>query len=206
MTEKDEQDMTDLLAGLTPISEQRLQALHDRLAANAESAGLLDVSYRTMDSSVGTLLLAATPLGIVRVAYEREGLDSVLETLSARISPRVLEAPRRLDEVTQQLDEYLAGRRQRFDVPIDLRLSKGFQRSVLDYLPDIAYGRTASYAAVATAIHHPRAFRAVGTACATNPLPLIVPCHRVIHSDGLTGAYIGGPETKRQLLNLEAAS
>ncbi len=167
-------------------------------------AVLLDVGYRTVDSPVGPLLLAATPAGLVRIAYEREGFDAVSENLAARVGPRVLAAPARLDVVARQLDEYFAGRRRRFDVAMDLRLSKGFRRTVVDYLPLIRYGRTASYAAVAVAVEHPTAVRAVGTACATNPLPLIIPCHRVIRADGLTGSYLGGPEAKRWLLDLEA--
>ena len=130
----------------------------------------------------------------------------MLERLATRVSPRVLEAPRRLDEVSRQLGEYFAGRRHRFDLPLDLSLSSGFGRGVLSYLPTIDYGRTASYRSVAAAVNNPKAVRAVGTACATNPLPLVIPCHRVIRADGAIGAYLGGPEVKRQLLDMEAAA
>jgi methylated-DNA-[protein]-cysteine S-methyltransferase len=199
-------DVTDLLSGSGPVTASELGVLHDALAARAESAGLLEVAYRTLDTAVGTLLLAATSVGLVRVAYEREGLDTVLEGLATRVSARILNAPKRLDDTARQLDEYFAGRRHRFDLPVDLSLSAGFRRTVLTYLPVIPYGQTASYGAVAAAVNNPKAVRAVGTACATNPLPLIIPCHRVIRSDGLAGSYLGGPETKRQLLELEATA
>ena len=120
---------------------------------------------------------------------EREGPDAVLGELATRVSPRILEAPRRLDVTARQLEEYFARRRRRFDLPLDMSLSSGFRRTVLTYLSNIAYGQTASYGAVAAAVDNPKAVRAVGSACATNPLPLIIPCHRVIRSDGVTGAY-----------------
>jgi methylated-DNA-[protein]-cysteine S-methyltransferase len=181
-----------------------LAALRARLAGAADSGGLLDVAYRTVDSPIGTLLLAATPTGLVRVAFESEGFDTVLQHLADDLSPRVLEAPRRLDGAARQLHEYFAGRRSDLDVPIDLSLSRGFRRTVLSYLSRIGFGRTASYAEVAAAVANPRAVRAVGTACATNPLPLVLPCHRVIRSDGRAGSYRGGPEAKQHLLDLEA--
>jgi methylated-DNA-[protein]-cysteine S-methyltransferase len=205
MTARDT-DIADLFGSPTLPTDTDLAALHASLTTRAEAAGLLDVAYRTLDTPVGTLLLAATPIGLVRVAYECEGLRTVLEGLATRLSPRILNAPRRLDDTARQLEEYFAGRRHRFDLPLDLSLSSGFRRSVLTYLPDIAYGQTASYQAVAAAVNNPKAVRAVGTACATNPLPLVIPCHRVIRSDGLVGTYLGGAETKRQLLNLEAAA
>ena len=194
------------LAGLLapPPADDVMAALHARLTAQAEAAGLLDVAYRTVDTPVGTLLLAATPAGLVRVAYEREGIDTVLERLASKVSPRILRAPRRLDGAARQLEEYFARHRTPFDLPLDLSLSGGFRRSVLSYLPAIGYGQTASYQSVAAAVHNPKAVRAVGTACATNPLPLVIPCHRVIRSDGQLGAYLGGPEIKHQLLDMEA--
>jgi methylated-DNA-[protein]-cysteine S-methyltransferase len=129
----------------------------------------------------------------------------VLQVLADRISPRILSAPIRLEAATRELDEYFAGRRRQFDLSLDLRLSAGFRRTVLTHLPEIGYGHTASYAAVAQLAGSPRAIRAVGTACATNPLPVIVPCHRVVRSDGSIGGYLGGPDAKRILLSLEAA-
>jgi methylated-DNA-[protein]-cysteine S-methyltransferase len=202
MTTEPNHDFAELFG--SPPGDEELASLYTRLAAQADEEGLLDVAYRTVDTPVGTLLLAATSSGLVRIAYEREGLDAVLRSLANRISPRVLESPRRFDQVAHQLEEYFDGRRTSFDLPIDLRLSAGFRRSVLSYLPAIGYGHTASYQSVAAAVHNPKAVRAVGTACATNPLPVVIPCHRVIRSDGQLGAYLGGPEIKHHLLEMEA--
>ena len=183
-----------------------LSRLHDRLAAEAQRDGILDVAYRIVDSPVGPLLLAATEQGLIRVAYASEDHDAVLQALADRVSPRILNAPGRLHTTARELDEYFAGRRRSFDVPLDWRLSAGFRRTVLSHLPEISYGHTASYAAVAQLAGSPRAVRAVGTACATNPLPVIVPCHRVVRADGGMGGYLGGIEAKRTLLTLEAAA
>ena len=180
--------------------------LRARLAAAAEGAGVLDVAYRIVDTPVGPLLLAATEHGLVRVAYAREDHDVVLQQLADKVSPRILHAPARLDTVARELDEYFDGRRRDFDLPLDWRLSAGFRSTVLHHLPEIGYGRTASYAAVAALAGNPKAVRAVGTACATNPLPVVVPCHRVVRSDGAMGGYLGGVEAKRLLLTLEAAA
>jgi len=197
--------MNDLLDAF-PVEESDVDRLRGRLAAAAEAEGILDVAYRTVDTPVGPLLLAATEQGLVRVAYPNQGHDAVLQALADRISPRVLHAPARLDPVARQLDDYFAGRRRRFDVPLDWRLSTGFRSTVLHHLAsDVDYGRTASYAALAALAGNPRAVRAVGTACATNPLPVVVPCHRVVRSDGAIGNYAGGVEAKRTLLDLEAA-
>lgn len=197
--------MTELFDTLPEVDGDANARLHARLVADAAAAGLLDVAYRTVDTPVGTLLLAATGTGLVRVAYAREGHDTVLATLAERVSPRILHAPGRLDGVARQLDEYFSGSRTVFDLPLDLRLAKGFRRAVLDHLPSIAYGRTESYAQVAAAAGSPKAVRAVGTACATNPLPVVVPCHRVVKSDGSFGGYVGGPDAKHTLLTMEAA-
>jgi len=199
-------DLTRDLARAFPSSPGDLRRLHGRLAAAAERDGILDVAYRTVDTPVGSLLLAATEIGLVRVAYASEDHDAVLEALADRISPRILNAPARLDAPARELDEYFAGRRRSFDLPIDWRLSAGFRRAVLSHLPEIEYGHTASYAAAATLAGHPKAVRAAATACATNPLPVVVPCHRVIYADGRIGRYLGGPDAKRTLLTLEAAA
>jgi methylated-DNA-[protein]-cysteine S-methyltransferase len=192
------------LAALSPVGDGDLTRLHARLAAAAERDDALDVAYRTVDSPVGTLLIAATPVGLVRVAFDSEGYDAVLQNLSDRISSRVLEAPARLDAVAHQLDEYFSGRRQHFDVPLDWQLSKGFRRTVLEHLAvDIGYGATASYGTLARLSGSPKAVRAVGSTCATNPIPVVVPCHRVVRSDGTMGQYRGGPVAKRILLDLE---
>ncbi|HEY3465461.1 MAG TPA: methylated-DNA--[protein]-cysteine S-methyltransferase [Amycolatopsis sp.] len=180
--------------------------MHERLVAAAERDGLLDVTYRTVDSPVGTLLLAATERGLVKVAFASQDHDAVLVALAAEISPRILRTPARLDPAVRQLEEYFAGKRKTFDVPLDLRLARGFRLSVLEHLPEIAYGHTESYAEVAAATGSPKAVRAVGTACARNPLPVVVPCHRVVRSDGSYGQYAGGEEAKRVLLTLEAAA
>ncbi|HWH98818.1 MAG TPA: methylated-DNA--[protein]-cysteine S-methyltransferase [Propionibacteriaceae bacterium] len=198
-------ESSERLLELAAVDEPTLARLHDKLEQRATETGLLDVAFRTIDSPVGLLLLAATPLGLVRVAYQQEGHDAVLQALAGSISPRILAAPRRLDDVARQLDEYFAGRRTAFDVALDRRLSAGFRQTVLDHLAAISYGHTESYAEVAAATGHPRAVRAVGTACATNPLPVVVPCHRVLRSDGSLGGYLGGLDVKRALLELEGA-
>ena len=197
--------MNELLDAF-PVEGSDVDRLRARLAAAAQAEGILDVAYRTVDTPVGPLLLAATEQGLVRVAYPNQGHDAVLQALADRVSPRVLQAPARLDPVARQLDDYFAGRRQRFDVPLDWRLSTGFRSTVLHHLAiDVDYGHTASYAALAALAGNPKAVRAVGTACATNPLPVVVPCHRVVRSDGAIGNYAGGVEAKRTLLELEAA-
>jgi methylated-DNA-[protein]-cysteine S-methyltransferase len=193
-----------MFAALSTDEPETMSRLHDQLVAAADADQLLDVAYRTVDSPVGTLLLAATDQGLVRVAYQVEHHDQVLQSLAQRVSPRILHAPRRLDQVARQLAEYFEGERREFVLPLDFRLAHGFRREVLGHLRMIDYGRTESYSQVAAATSHPRAVRAVGTACATNPLPVIVPCHRVLRSDGKLGGYIGGLRTKAALLSLEA--
>ncbi len=197
---------TDLFHDLPLDDPAAAVRLHRRLEAAASTAGLLDVAYRTIDSPVGPLLLATTEQGMVRVAFDREGIDQVLDELARDVSPRILRAPARLDAAAHELDEYFDGRRRTFDLPLDLRLSHGFRRTVLTHLTQIGYGHTASYGEVAEAAGNPRAARAVGSACRTNPLPLIVPCHRVVRSDGSIGQYLGGVEAKRLLLSMEAAA
>ena len=198
-------ELTRDLSRAFPGDQADLRRLHARLAAAAQREGILDVAYRIIDSPVGSLLLAATEAGLVRVAYASEDHDAVLQDLADRISPRVLSAPAGLEEPARELGEYFSGRRRRFDLPLDWRLSAGFRRAVLSHLTEIGYGQTASYAAVAGLAGNPRAVRAAATACATNPLPVVVPCHRVIYSDGRMGRYLGGPDAKRTLLTLEAA-
>lgn len=204
MTDND--DLIRDIARSTNPTPDKLSELHIRLAAAAQRDGILDIAYRLVDTPVGGLLLAATERGLVRVAYASEDHDRVLQTLADKVSPRILLAPARLDAVARQLDEYFAGHRRAFDVPLDWRLSAGFRATVLHHLPDVGYGQTASYATVAALAGNPKAVRAVGTACATNPLPVVVPCHRVVRSDGTMGGYLGGVEAKRTLLTLEAAA
>lgn len=183
-----------------------LKRLHGRLVTAAEEAGVLDVAYTVIETPVGELLLAATGAGLVRVSFACEDHDAVLALLAQRISPRILRAPQRLQAAAEQIGEYFAGTRRSFDLPLDLRLAAGFRRSVVEHLSGIGYGSTATYAALAALAGSPGAVRAVGTACALNPLPVVVPCHRVVRSDGSTGGYRGGPAAKRLLLNLEAAA
>ena len=199
-------DAGDLFAALPLVDAEAIRRLHARLAREAEQAGILDVAYRTLATPVGTLLLAATTRGLVRVAYERADHAAVLARLAKEISPRVLHAPGRLDAAATEIDEYFARHRTEFDLPLDFSLSHGFRRLVLSRLSSITYGHTESYAQVAAAAGSPRAVRAVGTACATNPLPIVVPCHRVVRSDGSLGQYVGGADTKKVLLTLEATA
>jgi methylated-DNA-[protein]-cysteine S-methyltransferase len=195
------------VAALYPVDDDDLARLRTRLAAAADRDDLLDVAYRTVDSPVGSLLIAATPIGLVRVAFSSEGHDVVLQNLSDRISSRLLHAPKRLDAVARQLDEYFSGRRRTFYGPLDWQLSKGFRRVVLSHLAvDVGYGTTASYGTLARLAGSPKAVRAVGTTCATNPIPVVVPCHRVVRSDGALGGYRGGPAAKRALLELEGVA
>ncbi|SCD36480.1 methylated-DNA-[protein]-cysteine S-methyltransferase [Streptomyces sp. DvalAA-43] len=201
---RNDDDMAVLLT--TPVDAGALRRLHRRLEQAAEQADLIDVAYTTIDSPVGKLLLAATPKGLVRVAFDGEDHDQVLEALGHKISPRILRAPRRLEEAAREIDEYFARRRRVFDVPLDLSLSRGFRRLVQTHLPEIGYGQTRSYRDMAELVGNPKAVRAVGTACATNPLPIVVPCHRVLRTDGTLGGYIGGLEAKTALLDLEAAA
>ncbi|MEO5902155.1 MAG: methylated-DNA--[protein]-cysteine S-methyltransferase [Ilumatobacteraceae bacterium] len=187
-----------------PVTE--LAALRARLAIDADRAGLLDVAYRIVDSPFGALLVAATTVGVARIAFDREDHDAVLASLADAISPRILRSAQRTDAVARELDEYFAGRRRAFDVALDLRLVHGFRHTVIGLLRDIDYGRTASYASVARAAGNPKAVRAVGTACAHNPIPVVIPCHRVVRSDGTIGQYLGGVEVKAALLEMEAAA
>lgn len=195
--------MTD---DLFPVGAGTIDRLRVRLAREAQAGHILDVAYRTVASPVGELLVAATDRGVLRIAFQREGFEHVLDVIAARVSPRILESPARTDDVVRELDEYFNGTRRTFDLPLDHRLSAGFRELVQRSLPQIAYGHTATYKDVAALVGNPGAVRAVGTACATNPLPLVVPCHRVLRSDGTIGGYAGGGEAKAALLALERAA
>ncbi|MFV0316779.1 MAG: methylated-DNA--[protein]-cysteine S-methyltransferase [Microthrixaceae bacterium] len=189
-----------------PVGSDTLERLHGRLERESDSAGLLDVAYRTLDTPLGELLLAATQRGLVRVAFATEDHDRVLQSLGASLGWRILRSPGRLDDAAREIEEYFDRRRRHFDLALDHSLSHGFRRTVQMHLPDIAYGQTRSYKEMAELVGNPKASRAVGTACATNPLPIVVPCHRVLRSDGTPGGYIGGLEAKAALLDLEAAA
>ncbi len=174
------------------------------ITERAAAAGLLDVAYTTYDSPLGPLLLAATETGLVRLGYlDSAGEDALLEDLAARVSPRVLAAPRRLDEPRRELQEYFDGARTRFELALDWRLTRGFSRRVLEVTARIPFGSVSTYRSVAETAGSPRASRAAGNALGANPLPIIVPCHRVLHSTGGLGGYTGGLERKRALLSLE---
>lgn len=173
----------------------------------AESEGLVDVAYSTVDSPLGPLVVASTTKGLVRVAYgEYRPEDEVLADLAERISPRVLEAPARLDPVRRELDEYFAGDRRGFDLPIDWSQLAGFTRAVLRETARIGFGETSTYAAVAEGAGSARAVRAAGNALGANPMPVVVPCHRVLRTGGALGGYTGGVERKEFLLRLEGAT
>jgi methylated-DNA-[protein]-cysteine S-methyltransferase len=175
------------------------------LAAAAGAAGLLDVAYATLDSPVGSLLLAATPKGLVRVAYlDDQDPDAALIDLARRVSPRVLAAPRKLDGPRRALDEYFAGRRDHFELQLDWQLMTAFGRRVLQAAAAIPYGSVSSYGEVAARAGSPRGSRATGNALGANPLPIVLPCHRVVHAGGGLGGYTGGVARKRALLGIEA--
>ncbi len=171
----------------------------------AHAAGLLDVAYATADSPVGRLLIATSDVGLLRLAYlDDDGAeDVVLKALAADVSPRLLEAPRRLDEPRRELEQYFAGRRDRFELPLDWRLTRGFARRVLQATARIPYGAVSTYKQVASEAGSPRGHRAAGNALGSNPLPIVVPCHRVLHSGGGLGGYTGGIDRKRRLLTVE---
>jgi len=176
-----------------------------RLTARAQSEGLLDVAYAVVDSPVGRLVAAATPQGLARLAYEdfNGGLDRVLGQLADRISPRILEAPARLDDVRRELDEYFDGRRKQFDLTVDLRLSGQFGRRVLEATARIPFGATSTYRDVADEAGNAAATRAAGNALGANPIPIVIPCHRVMRSGGGLGGYTGGLHIKKALLQVE---
>jgi len=174
-------------------------------AERASAGDPLDVAYAPVDTPLGFLIAAATPRGLVRLAYERDngGRDRILERLAARLGPRVLEAPEHLDATRRQLEQYFAGTRTRFDLPIDWALVAVFARRILDATAAIPFGSTRTYAEVAGAAGHPRAHRAAGNALGANPLPIVVPCHRVLRTGGGLGGYTGGRQRKEELLRLE---
>src|SRR5438105_11901443 len=161
-------------------SDEAMARLRAGLAERAATEGLLDVAYAAVDSPVGPLTISATSRGIVRIAYDNEELADVLAELAAKVSPRILHAPARLDPARRELDEYFAGRRTMFDVPLDWTLTSGFRREVLEATARIPYASTSTYHEIAAVAGSPKAFRAAGTALATNPIPIIVPCHRVL--------------------------
>lgn len=207
--------MNDLERALRTAPSPAADALStadERLARRAEAEGLLDVAYTELDSPFGPLLAAVTPRGLVRISYDSGSRDAVLGDLAARLSPRVLEAPARLDTPRRQLDEYFAGRRTTFDLALDWSLSRGFFQRILRATARLGYGELSTYKRLAEAAGSPRAVRAAGNALGSNPIPIVVPCHRVVRTGGRIGGYggtlgpyIGGAEIKLRLLELEGA-
>ncbi|HEX2883231.1 MAG TPA: methylated-DNA--[protein]-cysteine S-methyltransferase [Candidatus Limnocylindria bacterium] len=198
--------MTDELErrlGAASVPALDREALRARVASRAAEEGLLDVAYGSLDSPLGQLTVIVTPRGLVRLVYPGEAVETHLDELAERVSPRILRAPERTDDVRRQLEEYFAGRRHAFDVPIDWRLVRGFAAAVLRATARIPFGSVSTYRDVAAAAGSPRAYRAAGNALGSNPIPIIVPCHRVLHAGGGLGGYTGGLDRKRLLLRLE---
>lgn len=186
-----------------PTERLDLDRFRASLARRADAAGLLDVAHGTVDSPLGALTVMVTPHGLVRLSYPGEGIEEQLQELADRVSPRILAAPERTDEVRRQLDAYFEHRRQTFDLPVDWRLVRGFAGEVLRATARIPFGSVRSYREVATLAGSPNAYRAAGNALGSNPIPIVVPCHRVLHAGGGLGGYTGGLERKRYLLELE---
>ena len=197
---------TDLETALrgSPPDTGAVAAAVRQAVARADAEGLVDVAWSTVDTPIGPLLVAGTQAGVVKIGFGVE--ERMLDELALLVSPRVVEAPHRLDPARRELDEYFAGQRRSFDLPLDWRLARGFRRAVLERLfADVPFGVTVSYLDLAARAGNPKASRAVGTAMATNPLPIVVPCHRVLRTGGGLGGYGGGLEAKRHLLALEGA-
>jgi methylated-DNA-[protein]-cysteine S-methyltransferase len=205
MGKTNEVDLERLLRDAAEVNSGGGEALGQRFIRRAEEEGLLDVAYTEFDSPVGRLLLAATPRGLVRITFPVETPETVLEQLAESVSPRILESPAKLDDVRRELDRYFEGELHDFDVPLDWQLTRGFYRKVLRATARIPYGQTRSYSEMAKRAGSPRAVRATGSALGSNPLPIVVPCHRVLRSGGALGGYGGGLDVKQALLELEGA-
>jgi methylated-DNA-[protein]-cysteine S-methyltransferase len=202
---KDIEKMLHAAALSTPQDEQLAAAAAQRLATRALGEGLADIAYGTVDSPFGPLTAATTDQGLVRLAFPEESPDEVLERLAHKLSPRILEAPNRFEQVRRELDEYFSGQRRDFDVPLDRVLMSAFAKKVLAATSAIPYGNVSTYNEMATAAGSPRGSRAAGNALGSNPIPVIVPCHRVLRTGGNLGGYGGGLDRKRWLLELEGA-
>jgi methylated-DNA-[protein]-cysteine S-methyltransferase len=196
-------ELEKMLRGEVPASPDDARAAAERFVARAADEGLADVAYALVDSPLGRLLVAQTKRGLVELAYGGEEPDSMLAELSEKLSPRVLEAPGKLDDVRRQLDEYFGGRRTSFEVPIDWSLSRGFTQRILQATAKVPFGQLATYRDVATKAGNERAVRAAGNALGSNHIPIVVPCHRIIRTGGALGGYTGGLERKEYLLQLE---
>jgi methylated-DNA-[protein]-cysteine S-methyltransferase len=196
-------DLERRLSAPPPASPLDLEGFRSDLARRASGEGALDVAYGFADSTLGPLTVIVSDRGLVRLSYAHEAVDEQLEEIATRISPRILASPDRTDAVRRQLDEYFAGARRGFDVPIDWRLVRGFSGDVLRATARIPFGAVSSYREVATEAGSPNAYRAAGNALGSNPIPIVVPCHRVLHTGGGLGGYTGGLERKEYLLHLE---
>ena len=193
-------DLERMLRDIGPVDATAAQ---ERFVRRAIDDGLADVAYAPVDSPLGELVAAVTPRGLVRLAYEDGRGDAVLAELADRVSPRVIEAPARLDDIRRQLDEYFAGRRQVFDLGLDWTLTHGFTRRVLQSTARIPFGELGTYRLVATGAGNAAAVRAAGNALGANPMPIVVPCHRIVRTGGKLGGYTGGVQRKEFLLTLE---
>jgi methylated-DNA-[protein]-cysteine S-methyltransferase len=198
-------ELSKRLGRSRPRADLDTEALNAALARRATEAGLLDVAYGPLDSPLGELTVFVTPRGLVRLSYSAEPLDEQVEELAARVSPRILRAPERTDAVRRELDAYFERRLRQFETPVDWRLVRGFAGGVLRATARVPYGSVTTYRDVATAAGSPRAYRAAGNALHVNPIPIVVPCHRVLPAGGALGGYGGGVERKRFLLDLEGA-
>ena len=195
-----------------PPGDAGAAAAAGKLVARAEDEGLIEVAYGAVESPFGELLAAVTPRGLLRLSYDPSRNDAVLEQIAAKVSPRILEAPERLDPVRRQLDEYFEGQRRKFDLKLDWRLTRGFFQKILRETARVRFGELATYKQMAEAAGSPRAVRAAGNALGSNPIPIVVPCHRIVRTGGKLGGYggqlgpyIGGPGVKQRLLELEGA-
>jgi len=191
--------------GSAKVIGREAAAAAARLTARAAEQGLADVVYGSLDTPFGTMLAANSKRGLVRVAYPEESLDGMLGRIASTLSPRIVEAPAALDPLKRQLEEYFSGRRRTFEVPLDWSLMSPFTKRVLKATAGIPYGGVLSYMEVAGEAGSPRGSRAAGNALGANPIPIVIPCHRVLHSGGRIGGYGGGLERKRWLLELEGS-
>jgi len=195
--------MNDLETALGNLGDLGIPAASAARRFVDEAGEMVDIAYTTIDSPLGELIIAATPRGLLRIGFENE--TGVLDDLAERVSPRILEYPARLERIRHELGEYFTGRRDRFEVPLDWGLIEGFRRRVLTVTAQIPYGGVATYQDVARRAGQPRGARAAGQALGGNPIPVIIPCHRVVRSGGGMGGYGGGTDRKEFLLRLEGA-
>jgi methylated-DNA-[protein]-cysteine S-methyltransferase len=186
-------------------AERRSRDAAVRLRAAAFDDGLVDVAVGTVDSPVGELFVAVTPRGLASIAFEGMDRDRLMARFARELSPRVVAAARATDDVRREIDEYFGGARHRFDLPLDRRLMSRFMREVLGATSRVSFGRLATYGEIAGRIGHPSAARAVGAALGANPIPIVIPCHRVVGANGKLTGYGGGLPRKEALLRLEGS-